>query len=267
MSGRLTGAENAAVGGVGGVLEVIALQPFNYAKNARQQGMPLTADPRKLYRGVLPNVLNMGSCTVWQFVACGAIVKLMQGGEERDPTDVERMASGLGAGVSSAVLGGPLELMMIQQQRKGGSLVSHLGKLAGPTMTRGIIPTAAREGVWAFGFLSLPPIMRAQLTTRWPAVFSSTDRARTGAALSAAGVACLASQPFDTVKTCMQGDVERSRFRGMGHTFGTLYKESGLGAFYRGVEWRYARMVIAIWILDKVREDLGRIMFPSKYED
>lgn len=263
MSNRLTPLENASVGTVGGVLEVLALQPFNYAKNARQQGIPLTVNPRKLYRGVLPNMMNMGSCTMWQFVVCGAVARAMSGGADRKATPIEGVVSGLAAGVSSALLGGPLELLMIQQQVKGGALPGHLRNLAGPSLARGIVPAAAREGIWAFSFLSLPPIIRDQLTTRWPGAFSSADRARTGAALIGAGLSCLASQPFDTVKTNMQGDVERRRFTSMLQTFRALHASGGLSSFYRGVEWRYGRMVIAIWILDKVRVDLGRIMYPA----
>merc|ERR1740115_317266 len=122
---------------------------MNYLKNASQQGLPLTLNPRVLYRGYLPNLANMGGCTMWQFAVCGLIKNTITGGTNRELTATESILSGLGGGVSSALIGGPLELAMIQQQRKGGSLVSTAKTLLTPqTLGRGLVMTAAREGIW-----------------------------------------------------------------------------------------------------------------------
>ncbi len=79
MSTKLNELENATVGMTVGVIEVMCLQPFNYAKNMIQQGMPLSADPRKLYRGVGANCINMGSCTMIQFAVGGSFKKAIKG--------------------------------------------------------------------------------------------------------------------------------------------------------------------------------------------
>jgi len=60
MSVKLNEVQNATVGMTVGVIEVLCLQPFNYCKNMVQQGLPLSANPFKLYRGVFPNCVNMG---------------------------------------------------------------------------------------------------------------------------------------------------------------------------------------------------------------
>ena len=67
MCESITTYPSPTVGMTVGVIEVLCLQPFNYCKNMIQQGQPLTADPRKLYRGVGANAVNMGSCTMIQF--------------------------------------------------------------------------------------------------------------------------------------------------------------------------------------------------------
>ena len=69
----------------------------------------------------------------------------MLGGERREVTSLENLISGLGAGMSSGLVGGPAELMMIQQQVKGGSILQR-AKEIGPRVFRGLFPTAMREG-------------------------------------------------------------------------------------------------------------------------
>ena len=45
-----------------------------------------------------------------------------------------------------------------------------------------------------------------------PDTFDSDDKARIPAAVVGGGIACALSMPFDTCKTCMQGDIERKKF-------------------------------------------------------
>jgi len=120
MSANLNETQNATVGMTVGVIEVMCLQPFNYCKNMMQQGQPLTMNPMKLYRGVGANCVNMGSCTMIQFAVGGNLKKMVLGGDiARKLTSGEQMMCGIGAGAVSAFVGSPLELIMIQQQRKG----------------------------------------------------------------------------------------------------------------------------------------------------
>lgn len=158
MSTKLTGMENAQMGMIGGALEVSSLQWTNYCKNAVQQGRSLTMDPRKLYRGYPSNLINMAACTMWQFAVCGQVSKLLTGGENRQLKPWEDITAGFAAGTSSGMVGGPLELIMIQQQVKGGSVVSAVREIGMGNIGRGFVPTAMREGMWAMGYLSFPPM-------------------------------------------------------------------------------------------------------------
>jgi len=97
---RLTEVENTTLGIVAGAIEAIATQPLTYAKNARQQGMPLTLNPRQLtwpyhswlndlchcrllYRGVTISAANDGVMVGCQFVLTGYTQKLVTGGQAR----------------------------------------------------------------------------------------------------------------------------------------------------------------------------------------
>ena len=119
MSANLNELQNALVGATVGMIEVLMLQPFNYAKNMVQQGQSISLSPMLWYRGVGANCVNMGSCTMIQFAAGGSLKKLCGKGDNLSAP--QEMLCGIGAGTISAFVGSPLELIMIQQQSKGNS--------------------------------------------------------------------------------------------------------------------------------------------------
>lgn len=266
MSTNLTESQNATVGALSGVIEVAVLQPFNYAKNSLQQGLPLSMKPSVLYRGVVPNMVNMGSCTMLQFSFGGGLKRhLASSNTDGKLTKGQEMGAGLLAGGVSALVGSPLELMMIQQQRKGGSLFATAGALVGPNITRGVTMAATREAIWTVGYMSIPPIVRRILREKYPDTFTSDTAARVPASLLGALFACYLSQPIDTIKTCLQGDIERKKFTTASATARSLYAESGITAFYRGSTFRYGRMVIAVFMLDSLNAMLGPMLFPAAF--
>lgn len=253
MSTKLTEFQNATVGMTVGVIEVLILQPFNYCKNMIQQGQPLSADPRKLYRGVGANAVNMGSCTMIQFSVGGSLKKYITGGSEgttKQLKPLEEMGTGIAAGVVSALVGSPLELIMIQQQRKGLNTIDTLKGIGlGPNIFRGFIGAAVREGLWTCGYFSIPPIVRKYLRESYPDKFDTDNKARIPAALLGGLFACYLTHPFDTVKTCMQGDIERLTYGTFMETASVISK-SGFTAFYRGATFRYGRMCCAVFMMD-----------------
>ncbi|KAL9182215.1 hypothetical protein ACHAXT_012867 [Thalassiosira profunda] len=266
MSTKLNEFQNATVGMTVGVIEVLCLQPFNYCKNMIQQGQPLTADPRKLYRGVGANAVNMGSCTMIQFAVGGSLKKAVLGGENRQLKPLEEMGTGISAGVVSALVGSPLELIMIQQQRKGGSTGATFKTIATPSnFLRGFVGAAVREGLWTCGYLSIPPIVRRNLREMYPDTFDSDAKARIPAALLGGLFACYLTQPFDTVKTCMQGDIERTTYGSFTETAKVLGKD-GITAFYRGATFRYGRMVCAVFMMDFLQGAVGPLLYPAAFK-
>mmetsp|Transcript_21642 Transcript_21642/g.30328 ORF Transcript_21642/g.30328 Transcript_21642/m.30328 type:complete len:270 (+) Transcript_21642:62-871(+) len=269
MSTKLNELENATVGMAVGVIEVCCLQPLNYAKNMVQQGQPLTMDPFKLYRGVGANCVNMGSCTMIQFATGGMAKKFVKGDTpDRALKPYEEMGCGIFAGIISALVGSPLELVMIQQQRKGGGAVSTIQNIVQhpPNVGRGFVGAAVREGLWTCGYLSIPPIVRAELTKSFPETFDTQAKARVPAALLGGLFGCYLTHPFDTIKTCMQGDIERTKFKGFVDTASTINTEGGITGFYRGATFRYGRMVIAVGMMDYLQSMIGPLLYPAKFQ-
>ncbi|GMH59496.1 hypothetical protein TrRE_jg1325 [Triparma retinervis] len=266
MSSNLSEAENATVGALVGIVEVLCLQPFNYCKNMIQQGQPLSADPRKLYRGVGANCVNMGGCTMVQFAVGGGLKSLATENNTKDLTPSKEMLCGLGAGMVSAAVGTPLELVMIQQQRKGLATVPTVTSMvSGGHISRGFLGCAIREGLWTVGYMSIPPIVRKQLRASFPGTFDTDDKARIPAALLGGLFACYLTHPVDTIKTCMQGDVERGTYGGFVETGKVIMREKGVTGFYGGATFRYGRMVCAVFMMDKLQAVIGPALYPSKF--
>merc|ERR1719203_2377339 len=204
-----------------------------------------------------------------QFSAGGFLKKavLGLGDDPRRALKVhEEMGVGVAAGVASALVGSPLELVMIQQQVTGRGTAATFGSVASPRhFLRGFVGTSVREGLWCCGFLSIPPIVRWYLRETYPARFDSEAKARVPASLLGGLFACYLTQPFDTVKTCMQGDIERKTFGTFTATAKVISKD-GITAFYRGATFRYGRMVCAVFMMDVLQSAVGPMLYPSAFK-
>merc|ERR1712151_46803 len=107
--------------------------------------------------------------------------------------------------------------------------------------------------------------MGRTLMNNYPSTFDTNDKARVPAALMGGFIGCYMTHPFDTIKTCMQGDIERKKFRGVIHTGKILYGEFGITGFFRGAMFRYARMAIAVGLLDFLQAQIGPLLYPHKF--
>lgn len=204
-----------------------------------------------------------------QFAVGGSLKKMAQGGDKDKRLGLsEEMGCGIVAGSISALVGSPLELVMIQQQRKGGSTMAAIKNIASPSIVyRGLIGTMVREALWTCGYLSIPPIVRHHLMTSYPDTFDTNDKARIPAALLGGLFACYLTHPFDTIKTCMQGDIERKTYGSLTQTATTVFKESSIPGFYRGATFRYGRMVCAVFMMDFLKDMVGPLMYPDAFKD
>ncbi len=185
----------------------------------------------------------------------------------RHLTLYEEMICGIGAGTVSALVGSPLELIMIQQQRKGGNVATTISNItANPAnVGRGFVGAAVREALWTCGYLSIPPVVRRTLMENYPETFTSNDKARVPAALLGGLFACYLTHPFDTIKTCMQGDIERVTYGNFVQTAGKIYADSNFFGFYRGATFRYGRMACAVFIMDFLKEKVGYLLYPAAF--
>jgi len=85
------------------------------------------------------------------------------------------------------------------------------------------------------------------------------------AAMTGGPIISVLSHPFDTFKSCMQGDIEREKFGTMKQTCSVLIKERGIMSLWAGAPWRIFRQLCAMMILDKCNSTLSQMLFPHRH--
>ena len=248
----LTEAENTVIGCSAATVIAFGLQPLVYAKNARQQKLPLSLDPRMWFRGVGVAYVNELVQLGLQFPATGAMAR-------RIPNDLAAAAS---AGAVVAVLASPLELIMIQQQRFGGSLLGTARNIAlshgvGPRgLFHGVGMCMSRDAIYVGGMLGATPLIQRQLSGSCDGGDSQSSEAvlaSLAASMMGGAIAGLLSAPFDLIKTCQQGDLDRKRYGGVLETARALHRESGgnIARLFDGAGWRVANIALTAWFANE----------------
>lgn len=264
---RLSDNENLAVGLAAGLQEQVLVQPLVFWKNSVQQRLPLTVDPRIVFRGTGAACCSNAAITGIQFQFAGVAQKLFTGGVQRPLSPREEVVAGFAGGAVSGPACSFFELTMIQQQRFGGSLIGTPVRIAQGFgvggLLRGITASTGREGAFAAGYLGILPVIKRQVADigigPWAGSFIG--------AVCAGLIGGAVTQPLDTIKTCMQGDLERKTYTSFSGTLRRLHAESGVRGLYRGYWWRSAVVVVDYIVLHKLMELLAPVMFPHHFAE
>jgi solute carrier family 25 carnitine/acylcarnitine transporter 20/29 len=79
--------------------------------------------------------------------------------------------------------------------------------------------------------------------------------------------ATVITHPMDTVKTCMQGDVERKKYSTMMSTGRTLCDEYGVRAgLFKALSWRTAQIFTTFALVNGFKQALAPVCFPQLFE-
>ena len=188
------------------------LQPTLYWKNAKAQQLPFTLNVRTLYRGTGAAILGECQQMGLQFLFTGAAKKYLSGhgGQDAQSGHLSAKSDFIAAGVGgllSSFFTTPVEMIMIQQQKFGGSFVGTAGSIIRQHgvmqkgIMRGLIGAASRDAIYVSGMLAVTPLVREWLIEK-----HETPAALAGfyASLLGGVAAAVPSHPFDVIKTCMQ---------------------------------------------------------------
>lgn len=260
---NLSEVENAVLGSTASFFQATVLQPTIYWKNARQQGLSFTLNPRVLYRGFGAALCNEMGQMGFQYAATGYIKKAVSGG--RPCTATEEISSALLGGAVVGPYASLAECIMIQQQRFGGSLLGTSRRIlrshGSHGLFRGLIPCTIRDGVYVGGLLGITPVVQDRLIAD-----HGFSQAASGfwASMLAGVVVGVITCPFDAISTCMKGDIERDRYGGF---LATLKQRAagGVPLLFGGVFWRVINIAGTIGISNEARVRLGPLIFPDKY--
>ena len=100
---------------------------------------------------------------------------------------------------------------------------------------------------------------------RYPGM--TTDQARLCATFVAGPICSFSSHPPDTLKTVLQGDIERSRYSSYTQAARSIVAERGATALWAGLPWRVLRQFVAVFLFDKIRSDYAPLIFPHAFVD
>lgn len=265
---RLSVAEDSLVGASCGALEVLIMQPLVYWKTELQQqrfALARALNPRFAYRGVWVSAGSCAPITAIQFGANGVCLRAFSG-TSTEPCVAAKIASGMLAGMASALVQSPCQLVEINQQKHGGNMVATAKRIyqscGGSGFGIGYSMTAVREGIFCCGYIAALPMLRQSLMQRW----ELPESAATAVAGTCAGAAsAILSHPADTIKARIQGSLfqeagaeslpkQSHRALGIGSALAEMCASGSLlSQCYGGAAPRIIRIISCGFIYDALR--------------
>jgi solute carrier family 25 carnitine/acylcarnitine transporter 20/29 len=194
-----------------------------------------------LFRGMAPPLMN---AIVMNTVMFSVFYEMKQ--------TLGPLGAGLVSGIVTACLSTPTDFVKIQSQLRGVSSMSVVKGILfkNPTILfRGHVSNLAREGVFTMVYLGLYDVLRHGRTQDLVQVAATSSL--TG------GLAWIASYPFDTIKTVIQGSSSQQQVSYHKAIQKNWNENGGIRAFYKGcgtstgraVMVTSIRMIVYEWIL------------------
>lgn len=256
MSSDLSEGQNFLLGTFAAFIEGILLQPTLYWKNARAQNLPFTLNPVVLYRGTAASIFNECQMMGLQFGVTGYFRKALHSTDIKILKKYEDVVSTAFGGIFPAFLVSPVELIMIQQQRFGGSFISNSLRVmnnhgfSSSGVMRGVLSTTLRDSIYVTGMLGVTPLYYEILKKKYG--FNSISAGFYSSLLG--GIfAAIPSHPFDVIKTCMQGDLKKEKYKGFIRTSMVLWREGGLNRVFSGCMWRTINITATVYVANECR--------------
>lgn len=247
--------QNVSVGSISGIFAVSLIQPMLYLKNKKQskgtdKGTPLAVTSLSkfsvkdkitiLYRGGGGFAASFIPTTALQTAVNGVLA-----------TRVDPLIAASTAGIISAIVVCPAEVIMIQQQNTGKGFFATTRYIYSAHSIQGFYraftATAIREGVFAAAYLGAAPLLKERIhasgINEWVA--------RLIAGVVAGALATVVSHPFDTFKTRNQGDfsMKMSILKG-------LFQKNA----FAGFGWRIVMVMTATTVMPIAQEKLNSVI-------
>mmetsp|Transcript_44310 Transcript_44310/g.108294 ORF Transcript_44310/g.108294 Transcript_44310/m.108294 type:complete len:277 (+) Transcript_44310:47-877(+) len=263
---RLSGGENCMLGIAAGMATKAINYPLLNWKNCSQQSLPISFNPKVVYRGLPMAMMNLGGTTGVQFGTTGFFQKMIKGAGYGPDVCVNGGAflGGLASGIPCSLW----ELTMIQQQRFGGSILGTPVRIAkdhgAGMLMRGLTCTLGRESLFTLAMLGITPTIQLKLVEDYKL---DKNVGLAAGALIGSILSATLTHPMDTIKTCMQGDLEGKKYTTVKGTGAELIKDNGVAkGLFKGLGWRITLIATTFFLVNKFKQVLAPVMFPSKDE-
>ena len=124
-------------------------------------------------------------------------------------------------------------------------------------LMRGLLMSSNREAIFTAGYLGMPKLFTNMFENK---LGLNKKISYIGATVTSGICASTLSHPFDTIKTCMQGDIENKKYSTVTNTGKKLYQSGGFKRFYNGWFWRTGRMILAVSILNLCKNSFDELL-------
>lgn len=205
---------HGCIGALVGSTEQALMRPTVFWKTELQQNQFILSralNPRFFYRGLPVAVISIAPVTCVQFGTTHLCMKALRFARSspNKVNEVDKFISGTAAGVASAVVQSPVQIVEVNQQNHGGNMYVTAQRLWSAYglrgFFRGFTMTAFREGFFCMSYVALGPALKQEFLRR--NVCQSEGSAVATAAVVAGLTGAFLSHPADTLKTCLQGSV------------------------------------------------------------
>jgi len=258
----LSDFESLLVGAIGGTIETSIQMPLITWKICVQEGRPYPKGLREWYRGVFINASGVSPITAVQCFANSLLQKAVLSGKNRPLNDIENLSCSAGAGAISALIYGPIDLLVIQQQKYVASLSNTFNIIRKEygifRIYRGLLSTMVRESIYTMGYLGVAPVVQKRLSDFNPYFHEHYVITSVVSAMIGGTFASLLTHPVDTAKTCVQSDLTGQKYPTASWTLKHLYTKEGGGlhVLFKGVIPRTLRLCGACFVISQVRESM-----------
>lgn len=258
---------NLFIGCAIGITDAYITHPLWAAKTLVQQGKPLTANWRVLFRGVGVHAASSVPLDAIQTAASRIFMEnrsfFAHSRWDDSSNATKRIASGLLGGGIGALISSPSEMIMIRQAEKGEKACKAIkglwseGKLG--RFYKGFLPTLGRDSLFCCGFFAGVPI----LTRKFENEDVHPAFATIAAGIISGSITAVISQPFDTVKTLVQSEKSLTPRKAVQ----VIYQERGIEGMFSGLLFRMARVTLGVLILGTMNDSLEKILLKKSYQE
>lgn len=268
---ELSAAQRAGIGMLVGSIEQSIMRPSVYWKSELQQGrfsLARAVNPRYCYRGLPVAIVSIAPITGIQFGATAVYKGALQRYSGRPTSDGDMLAAGIFAGMTSALVQSPCQLVEVNQQNFGGTMTSTARRVIADYgfsgLYRGLSMTACREAVFCSSYIAVAPYFKKTLKAKYPEL---SDGSAVGASSIIAGaLGAVLSHPADTLKTRLQGGLfsfkegelpPAARVRGPLDALQQMHRSGNLvSSCYSGFTPRLFRLMVCTYIYSTLTDAL-----------
>lgn len=198
-----------------------------------------------LYRGLMPTLLGSMPKAGIRFGGNSELKKLFAGKDNKKLNSGEQFLAGFGAGVLEAIFAvTPIETVKTKAIQTNSPFLTGVKTIIKTEGMAGLY-----QGVWAtIAKQGSNQGLRFMWFNKYKSILSDdgarplTDLENLFGGMSAGCFSTLGNNPFDVVKTRMQG-MDAKRYKGTVDCFAQIFKNDGFAGFYKGVVPRLGRVI------------------------